>query len=765
MAEVVPLAAAERPDAGGKAAGLARLMRLGLRVPAGFVLIGPDVVELPLEGHLEHGVRYAVRSSAMDEDGSEHSFAGQFHTSLDCLGPDEVRAGVQACVASAEATRVQRYTAARPGADTSIAVVVQRMVEPAQAGVLFTADPVSGRRDRWILEVVDGLGEDLVSGAVQGRRTVYDRWGRRLEGDGFAQEEALLDGARRLAHELGRPVDIEFAVDRSGAVWFLQGRPVTALPAVHPNELDDIDGRPGAVYTTANVSEMMPGPVTPLTCSVFGYAVDQGMQDYMVRIGAQPARVDAPQYIYPSYQHLFIRLDALYRTVHASVGATKRDVDLAVVGRPVPESTVGTCQPWWRRVLNLRRLARYLWQVPSRVRALETMAAAFRVHDDGTIEGLYRALDQAQAPLVRAYGHHYAASVSSGTWLGALTGIVTGRGETPTAEDLSTIADLLSDIEGVESADAVTALQSLGAQLRARPDSARFSTLSLQEAVRWLQDTVPASVAAFLDRHGHRCVREAELRTRAWRDDPGAWVPLLQAVAGSLDPTRAPSRKRTMPQGLGMRFVLPRARRGVVVREACKSHLIRVQDQLKQGYRRLGRRLAEAGLLPDPDLVYFYTHRELARVVAGSADPGHARSRRDQLARLWTLSFPVISVGPPAPTEDDPVPEGDLTGIPVSRGVVEGRVVVAHRLEDAQRLQPGDILVARTTDVGWSPWFAVAGGIVTEIGSPLSHGAVVAREYGIPAVVGAAGATTLAEGTRIRLDGSQGTVQVLPDVQ
>ncbi len=612
-----------------------------------------------------------------------------------------------------------------------------------------------------MLEVVDGLGEGLVAGEVQGRHTVYDRWGRRREGEGFAQERVLLNGARRLAAELGGPVDIEFAVDRAGSLWFLQGRPVTALPAVHPNELDEIDGRAGAVYTTANVSEMMPGPVTPLTCSVFGYAVDQGMQDYMVRIGAQPAVVEAPQYIYPAYQHLFIRLDALYRTVHASVGASKRDVDLAVVGRPVPESEVGPCQPFWRRLLNLARLARYLWQVSGRVEALAEMASSFRVEDDGTAAGLYRALDEAQGPLVRAYGHHYAASVSSGTWLGALTGIVAGRGVTPTPAHLSTIADLLSNIEGVESADAVTALQALGEQLRSARGASTFPDLSLEAAQAWLHDTAPAAVAAFVDRHGHRCVREAELRTQAWRDDPSAWVPLLQAVVGSPRKTAVEAAAVARPQGLGLRVVLPRARRGVVVREACKSHLIRVQDQLKQAYRVLGRRLAEAGLLPDPDLVYFYTHAELATVLGGRRDHRHAQARREQLDDLWGLSFPVISLGAPYPEVSEVVPEGDLTGIPVSRGVVEGPVVVAHQLEDAQRLNAGDILVARTTDVGWSPWFAVAGGLVTEIGSPLSHGAVVAREYGIPAGVGAAGATGLRDGTRVRVDGSRGTVEIL----
>ena len=345
MAERFALRDAAAPACGGKARGLYRLLQLGLRVPNGFVLTGvtaQDDVEALLEPALTDGA-WAVRSSAVDEDGAEHSFAGQYVTHLNCVGLKAAARAVRDCVTSASSERLTAYIATRAhGANTEVAVIVMRMVPAKRSGVLFTADPVTSRRDRWILNLVDGLGEALVSGTANSTQSVYVG-GQCVEGPGLPApiEASLLDGARRLHEAMGRPVDIEFAIDGNDVLWFLQGRPITALCRVHPNELDAIDDVPGAVYTTANVSEMMPGPVTPLTGTVFGSAVDRGMQDYMIRIGAQDDFHDGRRYIYTSYQHMFIRLDAVYASPRACFGASKRDVDLAIVGKPVPEAAVG----------------------------------------------------------------------------------------------------------------------------------------------------------------------------------------------------------------------------------------------------------------------------------------------------------------------------------------------------------------------------------------------------------------------------------------
>ena len=202
-------------------------------------------------------------------------------------------------------------------------------------------------------------------------------------------------------------------------------------------------------------------------------------------------------------------------------------------------------------------------------------------------------------------------------------------------------------------------------------------------------------------------------------------------------------------------------------RERSKSLLVALTAIFKQAYRALGAQLVDEGRLPDADALYFLFHEEIETLAA--ATPGHslqddARGRRESLAYQETLRFPEVVVGHPQPEPVD-LSGGDekiVVGKPVSRGRVEGRVRVVQRLEEAESLKPGEILVAPITDVGWTPYFAVIGGLVTDVGSAVSHGAVVAREYGLPAVLNTRNATEiLRTGERVVLDGDRGTIERL----
>lgn len=236
---------------------------------------------------------------------------------------------------------------------------------------------------------------------------------------------------------------------------------------------------------------------------------------------------------------------------------------------------------------------------------------------------------------------------------------------------------------------------------------------------------------------------------------------------GSADRPALPAR----PEGAA-RFDRIRglAHRAVRNRERAKSLLVGLTADFKQAYRTLGRQLVEEDRLPDADAVYFLLHEELERVSSeppGSALRDEALGRRDVLAWQETLRFPEVAVGRPQPERPAAAARTGasdrlLIGKPVSRGRVEGRVRVVHRLEEAEALEPGEILVAPITDVGWTPCFGIIAGLVTDVGSAVSHGAVVAREYGLPAVLNTReGTRVLRTGERVLLDGDRGTVERL----
>ncbi len=205
-----------------------------------------------------------------------------------------------------------------------------------------------------------------------------------------------------------------------------------------------------------------------------------------------------------------------------------------------------------------------------------------------------------------------------------------------------------------------------------------------------------------------------------------------------------------------------KSRQAVVDREYTKSCLIKIIDLFKTQYARLAELLVSSGLLPETDLIYFLTHKETGRLIAGEALAPLALRRRKAYEIQKELTFDDTYVGKPvADTFELEDSDGVLRGVPVSNGVCEGVVHIVNSAEDADRLQKGEIMVAKFTDIGWTPYYSIVNGLVTEIGSALSHGAVVAREYNLPTIVNVKGATqVLKNGDHITMDAAKGTIAV-----
>ena len=775
---------------GGKAAGLAKLTKLGLRVPPAFVIVGATPGDLPedLETHLLRlgGGPVAVRSSALGEDSAEASFAGQYETVLDVVGIEPLREAIDVCLASLHNHRASAYRRqnAPVNDESAMSVVVQNMVPAAAAGVLFTADPVTGRRDRVIVDAVRGLGEALVSGHASPDHVVLDRSGNTREARIAGTTAILGDAALRslvasaLAAEAaeGCPLDLEWAVDGAGDIHWLQARPITNLPA-DPNELDTPIADPTHVFTRCNVGEMFPGACTPLSYSFTARSIDVGMQMMHVQIGIQQSVLPQMRFVIMNSGHLFLNLSTMSETATHAIGSSAQQLALSVCGRPVTEFTISGAPPppRRRRAANGIRYIRYLLGQPRARRQMRRLVAELHIPEAPTAAAAWQEIDSRFASIFDAMNYHLISSAGSGVLTPTLLGVIAG-GRDPSEADHATAAALLAGAAGVESADIVTGTERIATEIAADAnDEASFVQARPEEALAWIRSSAAGAARAEFERylrtHGHRAIKELELRQPEWREDPLPVIRSLQVTLRQGGPEEAHRAKaiRTNEAGVAVRALAGLARRAVRAREETKSGLVAVTTRFKKAYRALAALMVTEGLLPDADALYFLTHDELGRLARGddASLAATALARRQAFAEQERYEFPDVFQGEPARLDLDRVAAdspGVVRGAPVSRGRVTGIARIVRNLDEAAALQRGEILIAPITDVGWTPYFSLIAGLVTDIGSAVSHGAVVAREYGLPAVVNTRTATRVFRtGDLVVLDGESGVVRLAED--
>jgi pyruvate,water dikinase len=779
---------------GGKAAQLSRLIRIGLRVPEGFVVVGATPGRLPpeLDQYAERlGGAVAVRSSALAEDSAEASYAGQYETVLGARGVLSIREAVERCLRSATAQRAAAYRDehAAPG-EPGMAVVVQTMVDARAAGVVFTADPITGDQARVVVDAVPGSGEPLVGGYRTPDHFVLSRSGTVLERDarnGSATLDAprlaeLVRDALKAEAEFGRPLDLEWAIGHDDRLYWLQARPITTLDLPGPDELDDrVD--PTWQLTSHNVAEWMPGAMPPLSWSVVGPSYIAAMAEVMVRAGLPKVEVDRVPVLVNVQGHAFINMSSFYLLGSQMFGMDKPSADLTLTGAVLPEAKLPANASLPARLGHTLRYIRLVPAGRKRLNAFVARYAGFRLEPvDDPVE-YYRRLDRARAIFFESGAVHVHTSMMAIALLGLFQRLLS-KGGPPTPASHAAVAALLAGAKAEASAaeessiGLADALDLLGARIAAAPGAVdHFLNAPAAAALHWLRD--PASgpageaFAAFLMAHGHRCIRELDFRERDWEEDPLPLVHSLQRIAaappapktGWSREARAALAELSWSARKLIEWLLPRAHEEVVERERSKSFSVWLARQLKRGYVDFARRLVQQGRLPDTDLVFFFEHHELERLACGPQRElvRRAQQRRRLHPRKMATEFPRVCQGKPTPIAavESRVENSDaMQGTPLSRGVAIGPARVARSLEEAAAMQPGEILLTPFTDVGWTPFFSRAAGLATEVGSVLSHGAVVAREYGLPAIAGLPGVTQrFKTGDLLRLDGNTGELR------
>lgn len=838
-------AAADRGVVGGKGAELARLLAHGFPVPPGFVLtthacrrLTPGQTELSFEIRAdlkmalaslnanEPGTLLAVRSSAKGEDGSTASFAGQYETRLG-VAPERLADAVLDVCESARSSHAREYQARRGSGESPMAVVVQRMVRSDTAGVCFTVDPVTRTRCV-VINASFGLGESVVSGGVTPDTYVVDAnssailsttvgtkettislghtgtvraqtpEARRIEACLTADQVREITGLALEVEALhGAPVDIEWAYE-DGKLFFLQARPVTALAqeaadpphdwAPESNTTIDPDY---PLYSSGNISEVLPGCVTPLSWDHTGRLIEHAFLAQLRTLGAI-TRTSHPNVLGFFFFRPYVNVSVLLEAAARTPGMTPDTVLEEFVGKPERTTPAITGRDLWpdRLPRLLKMTVTVLRRALSLSRAIVDARRTARRDDERVTTRWLRERSDDELLALTEMNEDLAAPSVVHVWASTLATVSFQQLRGATArwlddEDGALASALVAGIEGLPSAAPGVELHRLGERVRvdealtsrllgAPDDTSALATLS--------SHPLGEDFDAFIHQFGHRGVAEAELSRPCWREDPTQVVALLRnhlrdgaQTRATVEARRASSRERAIERVRALSWwrramlgwLTRRARSGLENRETMKDVVIRRLDRSRRVYAELNRRLVERGLVANPQNTFFLTWLEIRDLLAGSLTPEASKALADRRKRdfAWStrLCVPKLQEGV-ARTVDLERLAGteELHGLGVSPGQALGvaRVITDPR-EDA-RIEPGEILVAPVTDVAWTPLFGQAAALVVEVGGLLSHGSIVAREYGMPAVVGVRGATrAIRTGDRIAVDGAKGFVRKL----
>lgn len=814
------------------------------RAVADTVSVSPHVaraIDAALGRLCPDGAPVAVRSSASDEDGVSHSFAGQLDSFL-FVPSGDVADRVARVWRSGFSERVASYRRSQgiAGTPPAPAVLVQRMISPDASGVAFAADPVSGDRDVAVIAAVYGVGSGLVSGECDADTYRVDREGRLVEStvahkrDAHRPDPQALEGVRRvavpddLAHRpvlteeqvrevaalarratehFGRPQDIEWAY-AAGRLYLLQSRPVTGL-ANRPDP-----GAPCILWDNSNIAESYPGVTTPLTFSFARRAYEHVYREFCHLMRVPAARVLAHEDTFRNmvglvHGRIYYNLLNWYRVLALLPGFT--------VNRAFMEQMMGVKEGL------PDALAADLGRAGFRERLLDSLYLA------RTLGGLLLNHAHLRRSIVRFYGRLDTALASPQPplearrpdelvdYYRALERELLTRWDAPLVNDFFAMVfygvlkrlcerwcddtdgtlqnDLLCGEGGMISAEPAQRIRAMAELAAPHPEVVQALAHGSLGAIRQAFADAPAlerAYAEYLERFGDRCLEELKLESTTLHDDP---LPLLRAVGavaerrtgrvaaeGGEPDLRARAEKRVAQRLRGspvrravFGWVLGHARARVRDRENLRFERTRLFGRVRRIFLEIGKRLYALDRLEAPRDVFYLTLEELLGFVEGTACTtdleGLVRVRKAEFEGYRTEAPPpdriqahgiVYLDHPLAAQPTATMSDGStMKGTGCCPGVVRGRVRVVTDPRGA-RLEQGEILVAARTDPGWIMLFPAAAGLLVEHGSLLSHSAIVARELGLPAIVGLSGVTRwLADGDRVEMDGASGHVRRL----
>lgn len=753
---------------GGKARSLSLMITdMKLNVPEGYVIVcdafkdGKILEKAASEltsvlPSLDPAWTYAVRSSAINEDGQNASFAGQYETITD-VDIKDIPAAVKKVVSSKDEKRVQGYTESFGEEDQGIAVVIQKFVLPTFAGVIFTSDAISGRDDKMVGNYVRGEGEKLVSGAENAEVFSIDSIKYSYSGNSEFSRYAkkLWKASSKIRNYYKMPMDIEWAVS-CGDVYILQSRPITTLKRMDMSSYKINGSKSGyKLLTRTNVGEIFMKPVSPMTFSVLEKINDMlGLPDWLDNICGQ------------AYMNISVMCSAFVAFGNSEAKAYENIKDL--VGN-VPPGTRVPISPFDKKA--------FLRKIKALVFPKEKSKLTKRQKHE-----MVENLSEISRKLIEEIKTIDDPSKLKSYWDNTLLLYLNDGLASIMAETGTSMVPLFS------TRNKITKIA--GEEMAGRLCGGCIGTVASMKPMLLIEDVINGCLSEeeYIKTCGHRSADEMELMSPRPYEDPTFLTSLIEEHKKSgisLHKMQEEEHKKFEEALSEFKSSYPSKAKWIDkelkafahandFREDIRSKGVLIFSVFREYCRKAG------SLKGIGDDIFYLTYSEMFAMLEGdSSSLACIPARRATYAEyLKYPSFPNVIMGRFEPEKwlseenrrsdfycedmEDAAPvASDVKGFPGAAGQVTGKVKVITSIDDINKIEEGDILVTVATNIGWTLVFPKVSAIVTDIGAPLSHAAIVAREFGIPAVVGCGNATTvLKTGDVVTVDGSKGTVML-----
>ena len=786
----------EEKTVGGKAYNLDILTKNGVNVPKWCVVTSADD-----NFEVEKDKLYAVRSSAVGEDGSSNSFAGQMESFL-YVKPEDIKVTIQHVINSANSDRIKFYREQNGLADEDIkvGVIVQEMINSDVSGVAFSANPITGKLDEIVISSVFGLGEGLVSGELNADtytvqendikknitskpyKIVFDK----EKGCGTKQIEntnplasSLTDEqikeiskeVKRIVDIYGKPQDIEWAYEGS-KLYILQARPITTLENIPDKSQQEV------IWDNSNIIESYSGVTTPLTFSFIKDVYTEVYKQFLLIMGVEQELIEENSDIFQMlgliegrvYYNLlnWYRLLRLMPGYEINAGFMESMMGVKQKLNQIPKVKPSKKNKYLRLANLIKSLIINLFKLPKDIEQFyEHINSTLSPYENGKLEGknsnelveIYFELESKlmkkwQAPLVNDfYAMIFYGLLKKSLFKIDLNGTLQN--------------DLLTGETGIISTEPIKRIKLISNKI-------------------CKGENVDKDIEEFIQKFGNRCIGELKLETITYKQDPSLLQFIINSYVkqGIIDLEKEKIHEQEIRRNAEkivkekiknpfFGFILKNARLRVKNRENLRFERTRLFGLVREIFLELGKIFAYENIIENKRDIFYLTKEEIFNYVRGTSvdiDFKTLINNRKEEFRNFETKHPadrfstygiVYTANDYTSKETSSNVNGDLSGIGACAGVVRAKVKIVHSVAESEGLE-GCIMVAERTDPGWVPLFPISKGILVERGSILSHSAIVAREMGIPAIVGINNLlSTLKDGDEIEMDGSTGQIRII----